>query len=270
MCAIYTWVVSALGVRTAGGLVAALAIAIAARRARALSADGAICAVIVGTLSVAAGWDWGALLIAFFLSSTLLSRLGGDASGIAEKGGERDAMQVLANGGWFAVAAGVFVLWPATMWQAVGAGALAASTSDTWATEIGTRARALPRSIITWRPVTAGMSGGVTVPGTLAAVAGAVFVGMVAMALGWPTRVAAAAVIGGIVGSTADSVLGATLQARRRCPACNLITERFVHRCGAETAHAGGLRWLTNDGVNAVSSAIGAAASIWGGTWTLR
>jgi uncharacterized protein (TIGR00297 family) len=270
VCAIYTWVVSALGVRTAGGLVAALAIAGAARRARSLAADGAVCAIIVGTLSVAAGWDWGALLLAFFLSSTLLSRLGGEASGVAEKGGERDATQVLANGGLFALAAGAFVLWPATIWQALGAGALAASTSDTWATEIGTRAKALPRSITTWRPVAAGMSGGVTLPGTLAAVAGAAFTSAVAALLGWPARVATAAFVGGIVGSTADSVLGATLQARRRCPDCKLATERLVHTCGAGTVHAGGWRWLTNDGVNAMSSAIGAAASIWGGLWMPR
>ena len=93
----------------------------------------------------------------------------------------------------------------------------------------------------------------------------AVFVGAVAALLGWPARVAVAAMVGGIVGSTADSVIGATLQARRRCPRCNLATERLVHSCGAPTAHAGGVSWLTNDGVNAVSSAIGAAASIWGG-----
>lgn len=263
MCAIYTLEVN----RAAGGLVAALAIAVAARRARSLSADGAVCAVVVGTLSVAAGWDWGALLIAFFLTSTPLSRLGGSIDAIAEKGGERDAIQVLANGGLFALAALAFIAHPATIWQAVGAGALAASTSDTWATEVGTRAKALPRSIVTWRPVAAGMSGGITLPGTLAAGAGAAFIGIVAALVGWPSRVVAAAIVGGVVGSTADSVLGATLQARRRCPDCNLMTERLVHSCGAQTAHAGGLRWLTNDGVNAMSSAIGAAASIWGGIW---
>jgi uncharacterized protein (TIGR00297 family) len=270
VCAIYTWVVSALGVRAAGGLVAALAIAIAARRARALSVDGAIGAVVVGTVSVAAGWDWGALLIAFFLTSTFLSRSGGPVSGIVEKGGERDAIQVLANGGLFAAAAAAFVLRPTAVWQAVGAGALAASTSDTWATEIGTRAKALPRSIVTWRPVSPGTSGGVTVHGTLAAFGGAAFLGALVALVGWPAWVAATTVIAGIVGSTADSVLGATLQARRRCPQCNLGTERLVHSCGARTAHAGGVQWLTNDGVNAVSSAIGAAVGLWGGAWTPR
>lgn len=259
---------SALGVRAAGGLVLSVAIAIAARTARSLSSDGAVCATVVGTVCVTAGWDWGALLIAFFLTSTLLSRFGGPVSAIVEKGAERDALQVLANGGLFAAAALGFAIHPTAIWQSIGAGALAASTSDTWATEIGTRAKAPPRSIVTWRPVAPGTSGGVTTYGTLAAFAGAAFLGGAVALVGWPGWVALATVMAGIVGSTADSVIGATLQARRRCPECNLATERPVHSCGAHTDHAGGVRWLTNDGVNAVSSAIGAAVGLWGGAWT--
>ncbi len=266
---------SALGVRAAGGLVAALAIAIGARSARSLSWGGAACATVVGAVCVTAGWDWGALLIAFFLASTLLSRVGrrtkeNRTRAIVEKGGERDAIQVLANGGVFAIAAAAFVVHPSLVWQAIGAGALAASTSDTWATEIGTLSAATPRSILTWRPVATGTSGGITVAGTLGALAGALFVGGVAALLGWAPRVAGAAVLGGVVGSTADSVLGATLQARRRCPQCDQATERLVHSCGARTIPTGGVGWLNNDSVNAVSSAIGAAASLWGGAWTPR
>lgn len=263
---------SALGVRAAGGLVTALAIAIAARKARSLSRGGAACATIVGTVCVAAGWDWGALLIAFFVASTLLSWVGrrvkeARTNAIVEKGGERDAVQVLANGGLFAAAAAAFVLHPSPVWQAVGLGALAASTSDTWATEIGTLGAATPRSILTWRPVPAGTSGGITLVGTLGALAGALFLGGVAALFRWP---AGAAILGGIVGSTADSVLGATLQARRQCPQCNLATERLVHTCGTATIPTGGVAWLNNDSVNALSSAIGAAAGFCGGAWTPR
>ena len=47
---------------------------------------------MVGTVCVAAGWDWGVLLIAFFVTSTALSKLGEDAkaartASIVEKGG---------------------------------------------------------------------------------------------------------------------------------------------------------------------------------------
>ncbi len=248
----------------------ALAIALAARRAHALSATGAACATIVGTLCVAAGWDWGALLIAFFLASTLLSRLGravkdARTGSVVAKGGARDAVQVLANGGVFTACAVAFIVHPAPVWQALGAGALAASTSDTWATEVGTLVATRPRSIRTGRVVPPGTSGGVSLPGTLAAVAGAIFVAGTAVAMRWPLLIAIAAVVGGVIGSTVDSILGATVQARRWCAKCGAATERAVHSCGAATTVVGGVPWLTNNGVNTVSSALGAAASVWGG-----
>src|SRR5690242_1724446 len=92
------------------GLIAAGAISLAARSARSLTTTGAIAATVVGTLAVTVGWNWGALLILYFVSSTVLSRLGRAekerrTSAVVAKGGERDAIQVLANGGVFAAAA---------------------------------------------------------------------------------------------------------------------------------------------------------------------
>ncbi|MDE3128917.1 MAG: DUF92 domain-containing protein, partial [Gemmatimonadota bacterium] len=149
------------------GFVVAAGIAAAARRARALSRSGAAAAVLVGTAAVAAGWDWGALLVAFFVASSLLSRVRrrekeAAIEGIVAKGDERDAVQVLANGALFAVAALGYVAAPAFVWQAMGGGALAAATADTWSTEIGMLTPAPPRSIVTLRRVPAGTSGGVT------------------------------------------------------------------------------------------------------------
>src|SRR5687767_12289019 len=63
-------------VRALAGLVVAAVIAAAARRARMLSRSGTVAAIAVGTACIAAGWSWGALLIAFFTASSLLSRLG--------------------------------------------------------------------------------------------------------------------------------------------------------------------------------------------------
>ena len=72
--------------------------------------EGAIAATVVGWAAVAAGWGWGAMLIVYFVASTLVSRAGRAAkhrrtASIVAKGGERDAVQVLANGGVFAVGA---------------------------------------------------------------------------------------------------------------------------------------------------------------------
>jgi uncharacterized protein (TIGR00297 family) len=221
----------------------------------------------VGAAAAAAGWDWALLLIAFFIASTGISRLGRDrkerrGAGVVTKGTERDAAQVVANGGAFAVCALGAALWPAPAWYAAGAGALAAAAADTWATEVGMLVGGTPRSIRSWRPVAPGTSGGITAPGTLAAVAGAAFVAAVAVALGWSGVAAWSAVGGGLVGATVDSAVGATLQARRWCDRCNAPTERALHPCGAPSRAAGGLAWLDNDAVNAVSTVVGALVAL--------
>jgi len=63
------------------------------------------------------------------------------------------------------------------------------------------------------------------------------------------------------VSAMADSLLGATLQAIHRCPACGVETERRIHRCGAETVHTRGMGWVTNDVVNLLATVCGAAAA---------
>jgi uncharacterized protein (TIGR00297 family) len=236
------------------------------RRARSLSPSGAVAATVVGAACVAAGWDWGALLIAFFVVSSALSRHGAArkaarTADVVAKGGERDAAQVLANGGLFAAAALLSLLVPSPLWQAAGAGALAAATADSWATEVGTLADRPPRSILGGRVVPPGTSGGVTPTGTLAGVAGALFIALTALALGWGPWAAAGALVGGVVGSTADSVLGATLQARRWCDRCERGTERDVHGCGEPARLVGGVSWLGNDAVNACCAVAGAVSS---------
>jgi uncharacterized protein (TIGR00297 family) len=247
----------------------ALAISLLARRGRSLDAGGAALATVTGTLALLAGWRWGVLLVVYFASASALSRFGAArkearTSSVIAKGGPRDAWQVLANGGVFAIAAALVLALPQyeQRWLALGIGALAASASDTWATEIGTLYGGAPRSILGWSPVPVGMSGGVTVVGLLAATAGAAFIALTTLALGWPVRVGAASVIGGIAGSTLDSLLGATLQQRRWCDRCNRATERVVHDCGTPTRPIGGLAALNNDSVNLLCGLAGGLIAI--------
>ena len=241
--------------RALAGLLIALTVALAARRAHALSIGGATAAVVVGVVAVAAGWAWGALLIAYFVASIALSRLRSAekearTGDVVAKGGARDAFQVVANGGLFAVAAlGGAALAPDS---------LAASTADTWATEIGSLATRPPRSILTWRPVAPGTSGGVNVLGMLAMIAGAAFIAYGGRALALEVPIVAV-VLGGFLGAIADSVVGATLQDRRWCDTCQKSTERMIHGCGAPTRHAGGITLVDNDLVNLIATFAGAA-----------
>jgi len=217
-----------------------------------LSLDGALAALAVGTLvALGLGWAGLALLCAFFLSSTLLT----------PAGGRRTADQVIANGGVAAAAALLASGHPA--WTAAFAGALAAAAADTWSTEIGARSRRAPRLITTGIHVASGTSGGVTWLGTAAGATGAAFIAAAAVLLGLARPWGAAMVgIGGFAGCLADSLLGATLQARYRCPGCGAAGETPRPCCGRPAALAGGLRWMTNDTVNLLATLAGAGVAV--------
>lgn len=256
------------------GLLFSGAIGLVAERRGSLTKSGAAGAVLTGTTIFGyGGFSWGLTLIYFFLSSTLLSHFRErDKSAVAadkfSKGSRRDLGQALANAGVASAAALSYGLrrrspGPPVVLAAF-VGAMAAANADTWATEVGTLSHAQPRLITTGQPVAPGTSGGVTLLGTGAAVAGAASVGMVAATLGAGRgtrlrgRLPLLALLGGMAGAIVDSVLGATVQAMYWCPRCQTETERRVHRCGQGTEHLRGIHWLENDGVNFVSTAAGA------------
>jgi len=232
-----------------------------------LTTGGALVAAALGSAAALAGLDWMLLLLGFFLTSVLLGRFGRDekqrrSASVIEKQGPRDAAQVLANGGIFglgAVAAAGGNTGDTV--AAVALGGLAAAMADTWGTEIGMLSRRPPRSVLTWGPLQPGMSGGVSLLGLAATAGGAVLFGTAALLLRWHPAVAVAAILGGITGAMADSVLGATLQHRRRSSRTGRLTERDADLDGTPTVHAGGLSWLNNDGVNFAATLIGAGVA---------
>jgi uncharacterized protein (TIGR00297 family) len=252
--------------RAAAGALVAAAIAIAAWRAGSLSRSGAAAAFFVGPIAIAADWSWGALLVLYFVSSSLLSRVGAAlkaqrSGSVVEKAGARDATQVLANGAVFALAALLQLLHPSLLWLAAGAGALASSAADTWGTEIGMLSKLSPRMITTWRTVPTGTSGGVSAMGLVATVAGALFISVAAWLVHRNVHVALAVSLGGLAGALVDSVSGALWQSRRYCAQCQRATERLVHDCGTRTERTGGIAWLNNDGVNAACTLVGSLAA---------
>jgi uncharacterized protein (TIGR00297 family) len=275
-----TGVASELG-RWAGACLMAGTIAGAARRARALTATGAVAATATGAMVMArGGLPAAAALVVFFVTSSALSRFKARAKArrgviVQAKGGERDARQVLANGG---VAAACLAL-AGVRGSGGFLGALGAAGADTWATELGLLATHPPRLLTTWRPVAPGTSGGVTLQGSLAGAAGAVAVGAAwTLVQGWRTRAwesvggaVAVAGVAGTLGAFVDSALGATVQAGYRCPACGQAVETPVHApCGRPAILVRGWPWVDNDVVNALATTAGALAGMVLGRHLLR
>lgn len=260
-----------LPIRLAGGLLAASAIASVAFRARALSPGGAIAAAIVGGCVFAgAGTRGSAALIVYFFTSTLLGRLPIAATAQQRRGNRRDAVQVLANGGIPAALSIVSCFGSPRMGplaQAGYFGAVASATSDTWATEVGTRLGRNPRSIVTLQPTTTGASGGITLAGLGGSLLGAAMIAFVAVvkpssSSACQRSTAFAIAFGGITGSLVDSLLGAAVQEVRMCPTCGVETELLVHCRSVATRRTRGAAWCNNDIVNALSTAIGACATM--------
>lgn len=234
-----------------------------------LAKDGGIAAWVVGTLIYGfGGWQWAVLLGAFFVSSSLLSHYKeGVKQTIAEekfdKTNQRDAGQVLANGGLGALVAVMHAVVPSTVWLPLFVGIMATVTADTWATELGTLSQQQPRLITTGRPVTVGTSGGVTVWGTAVSLFGGLFIGGcawgVGLGTGWFLLMAG---LGGLAGSLFDSLLGATVQRLYYSDGLQTETERTIDKLGETTRPIRGWAWMNNDMVNGIASIVGGVAAL--------
>jgi len=262
------------------GLLLSALIGYVGYRRGSLSKSGVLGAMLVGTAIFGfGGWAWGILLIVFFVSSSALSHFKASRKeSLAEKfskGSQRDLAQALANGGAGALIAVANFVWPHPLWWAAFVGAMATVNADTWATELGVLSKAQPRLVTNGKRVEVGTSGGITLLGTSAALAGSFLISLVAIAFTPPLSFLYLSLslflfsLSGLLGSLFDSFLGATVQAIYFCDNCHKETERHpTHTCGHPTRLIRGWRWLDNDWVNFVSSAVGGWLLV-AGSWLL-
>lgn len=259
------------------GFLLAILIAFLAYRARSLNKSGALAAAFTGTVIFGmGGWQWAILLLTFFITSSVLSRAFKKCKqGLDEKfskGHERDAGQVFGNGGLATLFAALHFFYPESIFPWLGyAASLAAVNADTWGTELGVLNPHPPRMITDLtKVVEKGTSGGISLVGILASLAGAGVIGFLAVIL-FPldnpqvtsyglriTNYGLLITFAGLAGSLFDSLLGGTVQAMYYCPTHKKETEKHpLHTCGTRTIHIRGWRWLDNDRVNFACSAFG-------------
>lgn len=235
-----------------------------------LTIGGAAAAWVLG-LGAAVLYRWVGLAALFlpFLVATLLGRLPG-----AERAGARSLRQVVCNG----FPAFMGIVWsssiamsdPASL-DGVGRwaagllwflGALACLGADTCATEIGVRYGGTPFRLLGKGPLAPGDSGGVTVIGLVASLAGATLApGAAVLLFDLPLATFLVITAAGFLAALLDSVLGGTLQFRGRIAATGEATE--ATRVPGETVEpTRGWPWLDNDAVNLVSGVAGGILAI--------
>ncbi|MCI0531328.1 MAG: DUF92 domain-containing protein [candidate division Zixibacteria bacterium] len=252
--------------RLLAGLVFSAAISLLSKELRLLTTGGAVAATLIGaTVFGWGGWDWAASLVFFFVSSSVLTRVGRRRKAklidTSIQKSARDYRQVLANGLLPASCVSAYALTSHSNWYLIFLGTLACATADTWGTEIGLLSNKKPVSIITGKMVKPGVSGGITLPGVLASLAGGISlatVGLLASQFDFAIfRTAIIISFVGLAGSIVDSILGATVQGQYQCQICGSRTELNLH-CQKQALKLSGLGWIDNNRVNLISSLLSA------------
>uniref|UniRef100_A0A3Q2P8A0 Transmembrane protein 19 n=2 Tax=Fundulus heteroclitus TaxID=8078 RepID=A0A3Q2P8A0_FUNHE len=213
-----------------------------ALKRRSLDRSGALGALLVGFVLTMANLSFFSALLAFFITSSRLTRWGAEKKKKIDadykEGGQRNWVQVFCNGGVPTELALLYMIEVgpgeipidfgkqySASWMCLSLlGALACSNGDTWASEVGpVLSQSKPRLISTWKEVPTGTNGGVTPVGLVAsflggaAVGGAYFVTQL-LTVGdlhladpqWPLVVYGG--VAGLLGSMLDSFLGAHMQ----------------------------------------------------------
>ncbi|KAF3339786.1 transmembrane protein 19-like protein [Carex littledalei] len=259
----------------------ALSLVIAARahKRRSLDRSGAIAGFFVMSIHLAASYRYGAMLLAFFFSSSKLTKVGQEKKQSLDEdfkeGGQRNWIQVLSNSGLAAILAIVAAALTSGEDKCLDAnksnvvtglvggiiGHYACCNGDTWSSELGILSNAQPRLITNFKPVKKGTNGGVTLQGLGAATAAGFVIGIAYVMVGLLTTkcdadvawkqllVVPLASAAGLCGSLIDSLLGATLQFSGYCS----LRKKVVSRRSPTVTKISGMDILDNNAVNVVS-----------------
>lgn len=165
----YVWFSSVLGFMSAGGILMF--------RLKLLSRMGSLAAWMLGIyLLLLDGFEWIVVVLLFFITSVIFTKIRSKFMHKNRKDGGRNAWQVVANIIWAVGSSVIFLLTGNEFFVLLFIVYVAAVTADTWASELGPIFNKRSFSIADFRMHTAGITGGISFAGTLAAALGALIV----------------------------------------------------------------------------------------------
>jgi uncharacterized protein (TIGR00297 family) len=224
------------------------ALAAAAVYKKWLTQTGAAAALWMGCIFlVTGGWQVFAAPALFLVSGSLLSKLNNDNT---EPHG-RNAVQVFANGIVAATCLLLYGLFGQPLFFIAAIVSFCISMADSTSSELGRYFGGKTIDIINFKQVKSGLSGGISVAGTVAGLAGAALLALLTgLICNFSVMLILLIMIAGFCGMLADSVLGSWLQAKYQT-ADGRITEK--PEPGALLAK--GFAWCGNDMVNILANA---------------
>ena len=226
-----------------------------AKKKKALTAGGIIAALVIDVIiSVFLGNFGFCILLAFFAGGVAVDKikkkLKKKTSREVEKRSDcRDHVQVLVNSIVAVICALLYGIFREKVFIVAFVSSLAEAFADTASSGIGIiRGKAF--DLFRMKPCYPGLSGGMSIPGTLAALLGAILISVLAFTFGRITLTEAAIIaLAAFLGSVFDSMLGSLVQVKFKCKRCGLILEREEH-CKEKAERYSGIKFVNNDIVN--------------------
>lgn len=239
-------------------LAAAVAFITIKKKAFTVPAALSACVMLV-VAAVCSGWSGVVIVLAAYFTIFAVDMVVGERSekvtkAINQRSGARGIVQVIANALAATIAAMFSFILKKPELMIVYAAALTECLADSLASDVGVLSKKDPVDICRMKRIKRGLSGGVSLLGTLSALAGCVWMFLVSwIFFGFSVRLVIAIIVIPMVGILADSILGSLVQAKYECTVCGKSTEKTLH-CGEKTRHVGGLKLINNDAVNIISN----------------
>lgn len=237
---------------------------------KSISISGLLALLIISSLFI---WlnQVALLFIVFFMfaSSSILSKVKKEAKKdlekVVSKTGPRDYIQALANLGTATFCMLAYVIFKEEYWIVGLLGSIATANADSWASEIGGISQKTPISITTFQAIKKGISGGITLLGSIGGILGSIILSLFGVwiltvfDIHFSTKISNIIIISsitGIIGFFLDSYLGVWFQAL------------YQNEKGEETENPQqallikGFSWCDNDMVNFISTFLGGIIGI--------
>lgn len=173
---------------------------------------------------------------------------------INQKHGRRDAIQVFSNVGLATISIIIYYFTKNNIYLITYACVMAASLADTIGSEIGVLSKSSSIDICTFKKITKGISGGISVLGIIFSFLGSLLIAVTYYFIAETSiNILIFICLMGFLGSIIDSILGSLVQVKYFCKICNKYTERKEH-CNKRTDYYKGIKIINNDIVNILNN----------------
>lgn len=239
------------------GFSLSLVIAFVAYLNKAFTLSGFIASVIVGTLIYFFGtYIIFTLLMFFFITSSAFTKYEGNKN----ERTSRNYIQVIVNAFAALLFSTLYYFLNDSIYLILASIGIAASTSDTRASEIGKKTTGRTVSILDFKTMKKGESGGISLLGTVSALFGSLFIALIFVSLVKISNIEITNIyiyiiiitLAGFIGNIFDSYFGILLQEKYYDEEKNLIVEKRNEK--KDNGKVSGFKYINNDVVNVVSS----------------